>query len=1718
MFQQTKIAASLPILIIYMALGTAVAQTKSDEAKDPPTTQPKRLMKTTIRPRATTTQPASKKMTPEEMIRAATQNQTKSGARGPGRPGRSSKQMSPEARAQLAAQRGNAPITKETQEAMQGQLTGADIEVTPAGETGIFIDGNLEDIRILEAIIKSLDSEVPDKIIEYVILNNARAESLAQKLQEVFEKKITPSGREILAREKIDIIADPRNNALYVVATEDRMPWALDLIKKSDIDQGPDKKVRPFIFKNRRVSEVGEVLKKIASTYLTQRGLPTNMISIEIDPFGNQVFVTAGESDLEFVAETVERLDAELPEEIQEKAKGRIGDADIMVVPLRIAAADGLAQILNTLLERAATGDTPMKDFIRRFRLLDENGNPLATVNLNRPIFVFGEPDSNALIIASSLENCLIMKQVALAFDKEPAKMPVETKVFTLNYADATDVAEKLDTMLSASEELTVRPGKSDKGGVPEGDAGSLVYKAVVTADARTNQVVVVGRPEAVKTMAGLIDSLDVEGIKVMPFDIVKLRFASATGLATALNEMMEKRKEALPESSVNTEKAETVIITPDSRSQSLIIAARRERMEELKGLIAKLDIKATALIDNIRTITLRNGSANDLAEKLKDLWQQTKDQRGGDSGGFELETPAIVADERSNSLIVAASPSDFDAIKKTVEKIEQLPLNPMADIYIVRLQHNSAQQLQSAMQTLFDRRAEMRAPSGEARPEDQVTIEVDEVTNSLLVAASRENYDVLIQKVQALDVEVGVMGQIEFFVCDNVSATRIKTTIDELFQEGPFKPGSTGDSQIAQEREKVTAVVDLRSNVLFVSASPENMELVRRIHRRMNSVTTPWDAAITKLVDLKHVECIEVASQLNTYFDALESDLSGGEGGADRASLFAIEIITDDRSNRLIVGGTKDGIDRALAVIELLDVPPSQGFEEVRVYRLNEANAQNVGEILTNIFQERNQARGESGVAEPIPVTVQPDESGNALVINASRYDHIIVKELLTMLDRPTAMLNMVRVFHLQKARPEKIKEILDEVYQASEGQGQTVAVVADERTNSVVAAAPPGELGNIAQIIERLDSTKNAEAIQVGIFQCSNEDASKMAELLNEILSGEPGEGGTAADDEMFRDRKTYMIDYIAEDEYGRRELTRAFRENVQITFNERTNTVIVAATPSTLRLVDKLVKKLDGIEKQEVVVRIFGLIHADATRMVELLEEMFAQDEGSQQQADFQQDREITVEGGLSDSGLPGLAGGDQSGTFGRPRTTFVADERTNSVVAAGWFKDIDVVSDIIAQLDSQDIQDRVSLVVPANNMTAVDMQTALDEYFQEENAVFEQLEDVSPQQQMEREVSIVAHEESNQLILSTSPRRRSEVLQLIEELDTPPPQVMIQVMIAEVTIDDSFEMGLEFALQQLRFSETAVEGPNGVLQSSSFDVVGGTDLGAAGSGLGGFSFTITGEDFNFLVRALQADSRLEVIQRPMIMCQDNQEANITIGQDVPTITGSQQTDAGQVNAQVEYQEVGIILNVTPNINPDGWVYLQVAPEVSAIADSTIQVAPGVVAPIFTRRSADTFVVVKDGETVVIGGLITTSETEAESKVPVLGDVPGVGNLFRSTTRSKNKTELLFALTPRIVRTVEDGRRLSIEERDKSGIITNEMKQSPMFERLRIVPETGDEIDTIEDYPEASESGRMQKIEPVKTRPEKKYGPKAPRYGPMVPASEDVVARRHNRSTAR
>jgi general secretion pathway protein D len=241
-------------------------------------------------------------------------------------------------------------------------------------------------------------------------------------------------------------------------------------------------------------------------------------------------------------------------------------------------------------------------------------------------------------------------------------------------------------------------------------------------------------------------------------------------------------------------------------------------------------------------------------------------------------------------------------------------------------------------------------------------------------------------------------------------------------------------------------------------------------------------------------------------------------------------------------------------------------------------------------------------------------------------------------------------------------------------------------------------------------------------------------------------------------------------------------------------------------------------------------------------------------------------------------------------------------------------------------------------------------------------------------------------------------------MVEQLDQPQRQVLIQVLLAEVTLNKEDDLGVESTYQS---------GGNPSTKT-------GTDFGLpqALAPSSGFSSAISGNNFSFLINALQSEDRLQVLSRPQILTADNQQANIKVGQKVPLITGSQVLGlSGNTVNTFAYQDVGVTLTVTPRISPDGFVKMDVSPEVTQLSSATTG-AQGIQGPIIDQRLATTSVSVQSGQSILIGGLISTSDEKLTKQVPFFGSIPLLGNLFRSTARTTARTELLIILTPQVL----------------------------------------------------------------------------------------------------
>jgi len=296
------------------------------------------------------------------------------------------------------------------------------------------------------------------------------------------------------------------------------------------------------------------------------------------------------------------------------------------------------------------------------------------------------------------------------------------------------------------------------------------------------------------------------------------------------------------------------------------------------------------------------------------------------------------------------------------------------------------------------------------------------------------------------------------------------------------------------------------------------------------------------------------------------------------------------------------------------------------------------------------------------------------------------------------------------------------------------------------------------------------------------------------------------------------------------------------------------------------------------------------------------------------------------------------------------------------------------------------------------------------------------------------------QTNSIIVITDEATSREITRVIQTLDQPVPQVLIKVLFLEVTHTSDLDFGVEgkFTFQDAAGGEQHTAGTNWGLSSMTNS---------------GF-YTIVDEDFEVALRALAGKGTLEVLSRPSVLTRNNATATITIGQELPIITNSRITDNGDTINTVTYDDIGIILEVTPRINAGRLVEMQVSPEISTLSAETVPISNTVNAHVIAKRSAETRVVVADGKTVVIGGLMEDNTTESVKKVPLLGDIPVLGWLFSRTVKDKSKTELLILLSPVVLDTVEALDKLTAEER-KSLEMSPKALENPAARKKYLAP---------------------------------------------------------------
>lgn len=281
-----------------------------------------------------------------------------------------------------------------------------------------------------------------------------------------------------------------------------------------------------------------------------------------------------------------------------------------------------------------------------------------------------------------------------------------------------------------------------------------------------------------------------------------------------------------------------------------------------------------------------------------------------------------------------------------------------------------------------------------------------------------------------------------------------------------------------------------------------------------------------------------------------------------------------------------------------------------------------------------------------------------------------------------------------------------------------------------------------------------------------------------------------------------------------------------------------------------------------------------------------------------------------------------------------------------------------------------------------------------------------------------VKFAADATKNALIIVATPEDYRRILTVIQGLDQLPNQVLIEAVIAEVTLTDEMKFGVRWTLQS----------------HASQGVFSDVASGAIGSVFPGFSYLLTGAKSQFTLNALSAKTNVNVISSPSLTVLDNKTATLQVGDQVPITTQSAVntivTGAPVINS-VSYRDTGVILSITPHINESGRVILDIEQEVSSVSQTTTSTIDS---PTIQQRKVKTTVVLNDGEALTLGGLIQTKRTKTKEQLPILGDIPVIGTAFRSKDDVANKTELVIMIVPRVIRSLGEAHAISSEFRAK------------------------------------------------------------------------------------
>jgi type II secretion system protein D len=704
------------------------------------------------------------------------------------------------------------------------------------------------------------------------------------------------------------------------------------------------------------------------------------------------------------------------------------------------------------------------------------------------------------------------------------------------------------------------------------------------------------------------------------------------------------------------------------------------------------------------------------------------------------------------------------------------------------------------------------------------------------------------------------------------------------------------------------------------------------------------------------------------------------GGGGGDANQ---VHIWPDKVSNRLIVLAPKSKLPDVKRLIEILDTDKPEDVA-VRVIPAKHVTATDLVRDIAPLYEKM------SGKSLKDMIEVSANDRANSLIVLSSESNFKSILKLVTTLDTDDATEKVVQTFVLKNADAEDVAKQLQDLNKDSNGGGNSryysifygggnpgaskkLSVVADRRRNTLVVQGPPGAMEGVAKMVQSLDEPVTDDTLAPKIYPLKYVNAVDIEDVLNELFLKKTQQRGYY--DFFYGDDQEQTADKNVGRLYGK----------VRITSEPYSNAIIVTANSAeNLAAVEEVLKKLDvPSEAGETTFRV-RLRFAKASTVANSLNILFAKNGSpplrapNQQQQQQQQPQPQQNQQGQS-----------QNNNF---QNSFGLSEETKEEGYFPW-------------LGGQ-----------PDNARGADGRTS-----------------ARPVSDLVGKVRVVPDLPSNSLMISANVHFFPQVLKLLEELDAPTPQVMIEARIIEVSSDFLNQLGVRWAPNGNAYSADDLDnGINPSISTTYATAFGGKSATAAAIANALRAGTLNASlNMDFLIQFLHRYTDATVLAEPQLNIGDNEIGRLFVGQKVPIATSTLTPAVGGSTAGYDYTPVGVILEVTPHINDEGQVALKIHCE-----SATLQPGAGVGGdPIIDTRQFQTELLAKNGQTLVLGGIIQKQVNSVIRRTPFLSSIPGLGWAFKKTDKSTQEVELLVFLRPRITRTPDEAQEL-LEEADKKA----------------------------------------------------------------------------------